>query len=309
VSDLTVSLPSISAITTFPLFTKLAVEHKASVNTLTSRFEPYSDFTFVNLLTWNMDERTEIALHNGNLMVRLPDYITGDTTMYSLIGDNEVDKSIDELLALSKRLSIVPEVVVRSIRHSSKYIITEDRGSDDYIYDIGMLSSMPGNEFKKKRNKVSCFVRDLGHITTTQTVNSIDKATAEEIRAVFKEWVIDCNKTREECESERIALDRLLSNLESIKVQIMIVRLNDKICAFSVNEVLTDGFAVCHFEKALAVHEGLYSFLIQYAAKELESRGVQRVNWQQDLGLPGLRRAKTSYHPTSLLKKYSITSA
>jgi len=302
------SKKSAAKISQFPEFTKLEVAHKKSIDEITSRFEPYSDFTFVNLFTWSLEGHTEVALHNGNLVVRLPDYMTGET-IYSLLGDNKVDESIDRLLTLSDSLSLVPGVVATSIVKPSRYILTEDRDGDDYMYAIETISCMPGIQLKKKRNKLNRFLKVFGDVVTTETLSNIDLDTAGEIRQVFDEWSLACHKTPEESHAERIAIDRLVSSWNELGLQIMIARIDGKICAFSVNEVIGNGYAVCHFEKALPIHEGLYAFIIHYAAQVLESQGVKRVNWEQDLGLPGLRQAKTSYNPTGFLKKYSITLA
>jgi len=96
----------------FPIFTALTLEHKSEVESITSKFEPYADFSFVNLFAWCLDTQTEISLLNDNLVIRLPDYITGETTMYSLIGKTKMDESVDELLKLSDSLTLVPEQVI-----------------------------------------------------------------------------------------------------------------------------------------------------------------------------------------------------
>ena len=46
-----------------------------------------------------------------------------------------------------------------------------------------------------------------------------------------------------------------------------------------------------------------------FAAQMWERYGVKYVNREEDVGDEGLRRAKQSYHPTALLKKYNIMCA
>jgi len=292
-------------ISNFPNFTKLGIEHKPVIDAINLQFEPYSDFTFVNLFTWSLEGCTEVAIHNGNLVVRLPDYISGEM-IYSLLGNTKVDESVEAIFTLTDHLSLVPEVVIASMSRSSDYVITEDRNSDDYIYEISALSNMQGLDFKKKRNKVNRFVRAYGDAITAETINDVDAYTAQEIRVLFEDWARACGKNRAEYKAEQMAIDRLLLNLDELHLEIMIVRIYDKIRAFSINEILTNGYAVCHFEKALPVHEDLYAFIIHYTAQVLDTHGVKKVNWEQDLGLPGLRQAKTSYKPIGFLRKYSI---
>lgn len=296
------------AISEFPRFTKLGIEHKPIIDAINHHYAPYSDFSFVNLFTWSLDGRTEVALHNKNLIIKLPDYITGEI-VYSFIGDNKVDDTIRLLLNLSNKLVLVPEVVIRSIEHPSSFTIIEDHGSSDYIYNIRDIVYMSGDKYKKKRNKLNRFLKGFGDATTTETLTSIDRAVAEEVRVVFQGWASSSNRHSNDFEAERVAIDRLLDNFEQLNLQVMIARINGKMCAFSVNEILPNRYALCHFEKALPVHEGLYAFIIHYAAKVLADQGISIVNWEQDLGLAGLNQAKTSYHPCGFLKKYTITQA
>ena len=41
-------------------------------------------------------------------------------------------------------------------------------------------------------------------------------------------------------------------------------------------------------------------------AKILDLRGVKYFNWEQDLGLPGLRKSKEKYHPSFFFKKFIV---
>ena len=60
-----------------------------------------------------------------------------------------------------------------------------------------------------------------------------------------------------------------------------------------------------HFEKADPGHAGLYPLINQLFARENFGR-IKFINREQDLGLPGLRKAKESYFPHHLEEKYTI---
>ncbi|HEU4914896.1 MAG TPA: phosphatidylglycerol lysyltransferase domain-containing protein [Candidatus Saccharimonadales bacterium] len=293
---------------TFPAFTTLDIGHRAEVEAITSKFAPYADFSFVNLYAWSMNQQTEVSLLNGNLVVRLPDYITGDTLMYSIIGRHRVEQSLRQIMELSGSLCLVPEEVARHLDDPA-YLVQDDRDNADYMYEVFSLATLQGKELKKKRNKVHRFLRDFGEAVKVSTETDISETTAHALREVFKEWAASSNKSDEECHAEYVAIDRMLQHAKELNLLFAMVKIEEKIVAFSVHELRDDGHAICHFEKALPVHECLYAFTIYYTANELAARGVQQVNWQQDLGIPGLRQAKTSYQPNGLLKKFSITRA
>ena len=109
---------------------------------------------------------------------------------------------------------------------------------------------------------------------------------------------------------ELIALDRLFDNLACLDVELTLCVVNGEIAGFSVQELLHGRYAICHFEKAdrsgkFPVH--LPTKLAVEAVRSLNGR-VAVVNWEQDLGIPGLRTSKTSYRPIALLKKYAIAT-
>jgi hypothetical protein len=76
--------------------------------------------------------------------------------------------------------------------------------------------------------------------------------------------------------------------------------------AYSIYEI-RDDYAIGHFEKALKEHNGLYDYLKHTTAKELHEKGVKYINYEQDLGIVGLRQTKLLLHPEHYLKKYSIS--
>jgi len=295
-------------IATFPNFTKLELEDKETVRAITARFEPYADFSFVNLLAWGQDEAAELSLLHGNVVVRLPDYYTGETTMYTLIGEHKIDQTVADLLTITDRIQLVPEVVVERLMTPHAFAITEDRDNDDYVYHVPTLATLSGGDYKKKRNKVHAFTDFMGDAVHTEVLTQLDTTQVRELQNVFQQWMLGNNKTEAESSSERIALDNLLANKPHEDLRFTIVRIHGEVCAFSIHEISVHSYAICHFEKALPVHPGLYSYIIQQATRDLEAQGVQWVNWQQDLGMPGLRKAKMSYRPAKFLKKYTIAA-
>jgi hypothetical protein len=69
--------------------------------------------------------------------------------------------------------------------------------------------------------------------------------------------------------------------------------------------LLNDQTAVVHIEKANPEVPGLYPIINQQCTEKCWDE-VMYINREQDLGLPGLREAKTSYHPHHFAEKFSI---
>lgn len=296
-------------IETYPNFSKLDINNRQEITGFTSKFEPYSDFDFTSLFCWNTDGSIEVAWLNGNLVIRMPDYLDGHT-VYSILGDQAIDQSISSLLNTTHKLELLPEIVIQAIQNKSVFSISEDADNSDYVYDLEHLSKMAGAHFKKKRNKVNTFVKDHeNYELVIKVVRDIDAEHIQVLKDLDHQWTKVNPRDAGDILSERKALDNLLNNFASIKPILTEVWVDGDLKAFSVNEVLANGYSICHFEKALKTHhDNIYTFLAAEVAKHLQAEGCKLVNWEQDLGLEGLRRSKQSYHPVKMLKKYTLSA-
>jgi hypothetical protein len=295
-------------IATYPDFSKLSLEHKDQLARFTAKFEPYSDFNFVSLFSWNTDGSAEVAILDGNLVIRIPDYLDGHP-VYSLLGDNRIDASVETLFQSVPKLELVPEAVIQKLEQPGLYDIAEDENNFDYVYDVSHLIHLKGSHFKKKRNKNNVFVKEHeGYELVVKVVKDLDVAHIEALQQVDRQWAQIASRDKGDILAERKALDRLFESFSAFELIIVEVVVDNEIKAFSVNELLASGYALCHFEKALTTHhEHLNTFLTIEVAKKLHEAGCEFMNWEQDLGLEGLRRSKQSYHPIRMLKKYTLS--
>jgi hypothetical protein len=98
----------------------------------------------------------------------------------------------------------------------------------------------------------------------------------------------------------------LLDAVEHFDVMGLGVFVHDKLGAFLTQEILDEQYAVVHFEYGDIAYSGITSVIRQASAKYLADQGRVSINFEQDLGIPGLRKAKALWRPTSYLKKYII---
>jgi uncharacterized protein len=292
----------------YPHFTKLSLENREEIVALTSRFAPYSDFNFSSLFSWNTDGSTEICLLNGNLVIKLPDYVTGEPTV-SLIGDSQIDESIALLLGDCTSLNLIPEIVVQSLKQPEKFQISEDRDNFDYIYDLVAVAYMAGGKLKKKRNKVYAVRKAFAGRLTHSTLTEVSLELRSSLEAITTSWSINSCQSASDLRQEKKALSTLFANTAKFDLIITLITIDATPVAFSINEIIDEENAICHFEKATPAHEQLSSLVASQAAIDLLGFGCSNVNWEQDLGLEGMRKSKMAYQPTTFLKKYTIELA
>ncbi len=297
-------------ISCFPNFSKLSLDHRDKINLLTKNFAPYSDFNFTSLFSWNVDGSTEISILNDNLVIRLPDYLDG-SSVYSILGSSKIEESLDSLLSITDCLKLVPEVVIDSLVAKQRYLIAEDRDSFDYIYNLKHLTELTGEHYKKKRNKHNVFVNDHQDLELqVRVIDKLDSRHKEHLKQVDLLWADHNSRSDGDIIPERKAIAKLLDNFSSLQLAITEVVVEGEIKAFSINELMDGNYTICHFEKALKVHhQHINNFLVIQVAKQLHAAGKNWMNWEQDLGLEGLRRSKLSYRPSTMLKKYIVKKA
>lgn len=290
----------------FPKFKRLEITDRADVEKITSRFPPYSDFNFTSMWCWDTEGQARLSILNDNLVVRFTDYITGEP-FYSFLGNKLLNETAEQLMSLlvgkriERKLKLIPEVVANGIT-SPDYLIEEDRDNYDYIYDADKLKVYKGKAYEQLRNMKNRFNRKYENIKVV-SLDLIKPNNREIIQNLNQQWEI--NKGYR-LDNEEDAMTRLLFPVNNFQLISIAVFVNGNPVAFSINEFLNNGHAISHFVKADTRYSGVYSYLMYATADALTSRGCGLLNYEQDLGIPGLRQAKTAFRPAYFLKKYII---
>jgi hypothetical protein len=126
----------------------------------------------------------------------------------------------------------------------------------------------------------------------------------DECRKMAREWTsMREEKWNEEMQEEIEVLEIAFSNFEELGFVGGVLYKQDKIVAFTIGERLNSDTFVVHFEKAYPDLQGAYPMINQQFILH-EAQDYTYVNREEDTGDMGLRKAKLSYYPDILLKKY-----
>lgn len=129
------------------------------------------------------------------------------------------------------------------------------------------------------------------------------------------QWCLDMTVTWCEgrrCEEDMNLMDEweavreALIHYSDLQVQGDVILINDRVEAFSIGELLNEQTAVIHVEKANPEIRGFYAVINQQFCEKNWSQ-VSYINREQDLGEPGLRKAKLSYYPHHLEEKFRVS--
>ncbi len=181
---------------------------------------------------------------------------------------------------------------------SENYLVYQHRDAFDYIYLQSDLANLSGKKYHSKRNHISAFSKQYNwqfkEITDQNTQDILDCA---------EEWYKQNSGRYDkymQCEYEGIKI--ILQNLNALAVKGGAIYVDGKAVAFTLGSPINDEVFDIHIEKALAEYGEAYTVINNEFAKTLSE--YKYINREDDLGLEGLRKAKLSYKPEILLKKY-----
>lgn len=106
--------------------------------------------------------------------------------------------------------------------------------------------------------------------------------------------------------AEQFAIHTFFTNFAALGLKGGVLRIAGKLAAFSIGEPISHSVFGVHIEKADIQYHGAYPAMAQQFAAHF-AQDYAYLNREEDLGIPGLRKSKLSYHPALLLEKWTAT--
>jgi hypothetical protein len=173
--------------------------------------------------------------------------------------------------------------------------IEPDRDQYDYIYRRADLATLHGKHLDAKRNHINRFRAEHPDF---------------EYRPLTPEYFDECRRLTEiwqgekggsdTIDVEKQVMETIFSNWDALGMTGGSIFVDGRMVAFTYGAaVTTDTFDIC-VEKADRHVEGAFAIINQQFAEHLPEQYIY-LNREEDMGIPGLRQAKLSYHPEILL--------
>ena len=172
----------------------------------------------------------------------------------------------------------------------------------DYVYLQKNLAELPGSNYQKKRNHVSRFNRIYGNDWEFKTFPEND--IGHDILAIAQKWYEEKGEENPVLKLELQSVELALQNVEPLKFTGGVLYVKGKPAAITLASPISDSVLDVIYEKAIEEFEkdGVYAVLNQQFSKRCGS--YLYLNREEDMGVPGLRKAKLSYKPTIVLEKF-----
>lgn len=265
------------------------------------------EYSFANINMWG---RQRIAfLHERAVLFSQYDRIS----LYPYpVGTAEVKPALDAIIhdaaqrGIPCRLASLNQDDCRLVAelYPGKFQFHTDRDHFDYVYAIDDLADLAGKRYQSKRN----FANRFGTNYPDHQCLPLDETTLPLVRIMLEQWFADRLAIAPDSDFilEQVALNRAFANLQALGLEGMAVLVEGKCVAMTMGSRLSADTFDIHFEKALDGYDGAYAFVNRSFARHLREAypDLQYLNREDDIGIPGLRKAKLSYHPHHIVEKY-----
>lgn len=264
------------------------------------------DLSFSNLCSWRFLYNTQFAIIHDFLVFKfwaeeqlayMTPIGTGDmqVVLRALIEDAREENQHFCMLGVCSNMCADLEAFL-----PGQFIFNQNRDYADYLYLRSDLATLKGKKFQAKRNHINRFRSSYPDYEYTP----ITPDRIQECLDLEAEWckVNHCDQ-QEGTGNERRALIYALHNFEALGLTGGILHVNGKIVAFTFGMPINNETFGIHVEKADTIIDGAYA-MINYEFANRIPEQYTYINREEDLGIEGLRKAKLSYQPVTILEKY-----
>jgi len=292
-----------------------------------------SDASFANIYLLRKKYGTEIALQEGFLFRYYNGQGSRKGYAFPLGADDpraalelivkdaaESGRPLEFCLVDEPRAQILRDYFGVTLRFA------ENRGDSDYLYSAENLANLPGTTYRKKRNHISRFSRtyanyELREITSENVADALQVeklwmnsgAAAESSEPC--EPSCECEEAawaeRSEDEKSRFAeycaIQESLQHFDALGMKGATLYVEGKPVGMTMATQIIPGVWDIHFEKVIDeyANNGGYAVINKMFAATLS--GARLINREEDIGIEGLRKAKLSYYPLTILDKCHAT--
>ena len=265
------------------------------------------EYSFANINMWG---RQRIAfLHDRAILFSQYDRVS----LYPYpVGTADVRPALEAIITdaskrgIPCRLASMNQTDCQMVEalYPGKFQFHIDRDHFDYVYTIDDLAELAGKRYQSKRNFANRFASNY----PDHQCLPIDEATIPAIQTMLEQWFSDRQTISPDSDFllERVALNRAFANMQALGLEGLAIMIDGKCIAMTMGSQLSEDTFDIHFEKALDGYDGAYAYINRSFARHLREAypKVQYLNREDDMGIPGLRKAKLSYHPHHMVEKY-----
>lgn len=267
------------------------------------------DYALSNLFAWSAYYGTRWTFQDGFLLFRFQILGTEKTAYLEPLGQGDLERLVEEIQKDAKELkqplrlfSLSREFVdsAKAFPVTKSLRFYKDRNFGNYIYARESLEHLSGRKLHSKRNHIAQFERKYPQFRF-KTISPESDFPA--IQKLLEIWTTAQGKPTRTILEERCMIETCLTHYKDLHLFGILLFVGEEPAAFSFGSPINADTFCTHVEKADTQFEGAYAKINQLMASALPSH-IKRINREEDMGLPELRKAKLSYRPDSMTEEF-----
>ncbi|MCX7973855.1 MAG: phosphatidylglycerol lysyltransferase domain-containing protein [Candidatus Aminicenantes bacterium] len=262
-----------------------------------------SELNLANLFIWREFDRPTLARLDDYLLIRL-NPPNEHPYLLEPLGPPPPPSFLFFCLQETGRFSRLPEKFL-SFLPQKGITIKENRDQFDYLYQREVMAKLQGKKYDGKRNLIRRFLANFPNFE----FRLLNKNWKKEALGFFFSWAGQKGSSENffplSLEDQAKALEIAFELWEELGLMGQVLLVKGELKGFIIGSRLNENTIVVHFLYADRTSPGASQLIFREACQNL-FHSFPLVNLEQDLGLPGLRRAKLSYHPFRLMAKYDV---
>ena len=267
--------------------------------------QAHSDNTFTNMACWNHYAHYKYAYVNESILITST--IGGVTRFRPPIGPrnpelmNEVIRLAEETGDCAPMVLIDEPTAEWMKTNFPSADLVPDRDHFEYVYRAQDLAELPNGTYHSTRRQLNKFRRNYAY-----SVEHLSAGNSHEGKEFLEQW---CEWKQRDgdlvLENEKEAVIFAIDHFNELRLSGLLIRVDGRIGAMSIFERLNVDTALIHFEKGIEDYEGIYKAINAETAAVL-AKDFEFINRESDMGVLGLREAKTRYHPHHMVEIYTL---
>lgn len=270
----------------------------------------HSEASFSNMYTWQEAWDIEMATEGGALFISMYSDVYKPFLLPPYLKDQ--DESIAPYMELCEEymtkkngvfyLKCATPGMVEKIKQDcgGRYTFAYDEYNTEYVYNAKDLIELSGKKYHSKRNHINAFLRSYD-----SEFDLYDDKYRDECIALQEGWAADKDADPREAEEEMLSITKALDHWKELNFKGCVVKIAGEVVAFSFGEQISGDTAIIHIEKARTDINGLFTYVNNAFVSNVWNHYTY-INRAEDMGVPGIRKAKQSYHPAFMLEKYDV---
>ncbi|HMF30207.1 MAG TPA: phosphatidylglycerol lysyltransferase domain-containing protein [Candidatus Lokiarchaeia archaeon] len=278
-----------------------------------------SEFTFTNLYMWRDYYHWEWVEVDNHLLIFSRDYLrehrtpirgNPETMMFMPPVGNDPGLLICALFEELGGIEFhrVPRSLWEVLLQGNDRVAVlgiqwqDDRDNWDYVYERNAIATLGGGTLKPKRKWLNRFMEHYQY--EFRSISPDEPELLACCRAAQETWcALNACEDTPALSYEHDAILDAFDHYIDLRYGGSLILIDNDCIAYTLGERLNADTLVVHIEKAHAHIDGAYQGIMSLFLQRPDFAAIPFVNREQDVGEPGLRRAKESYAPHHMVEK------